>query len=170
MLWNYFKEKVFNIIGNDVEYVSLQEIVEGIGSLKKDLSKVKFGWENSYYKLIDNWGGEVKFGPIQHGKLAFIGCQSGGDWEWPVYFAIYLDKNGKTLRGYIPNDGNPWNRDTKEAFGNDDLADDRFLRKWMKKNHPEEFDPVQMYSEYPDLMYDFDAIKQDISDRIEVIK
>ena len=49
--------------------------------------------------------------------------QAGGDWEFPICFVIYYD--GSKLRGYIPSDGNLWNRKFKSAFGNDEYGADR---------------------------------------------
>ena len=39
-----------------------------------------------------------------------------------MFFIIYWD--GKKLRAYVPTDGNPWNTDTKEAYGNDEEKDE----------------------------------------------
>lgn len=61
--------------------------------------------------------------------LTFLGLWAGGDWELPVTFIVYWD--GKKLRGYVPDEGNLWNKKTKEAYGNDweaDLKDAK--RRW----------------------------------------
>lgn len=55
----------------------------------------------------------------------------GGDWEFPITFAVYWD--GKCLRGYIPRNGNIWNEYTKCAIGNDEEADEKFFRKSWKR-------------------------------------
>lgn len=49
-------------------------------------------------------------------KIPYFLFMHGGDWEMPVYFAIYHD--GKELRAYIPTNGNYWNDTTKMAYGN----------------------------------------------------
>lgn len=49
--------------------------------------------------------------------FTFLGCAAGGDWEYPVHFAIYYD--GKSLRGYVPRYCNSYNLKTKQAFGYD---------------------------------------------------
>jgi hypothetical protein len=99
--------------------------------VEKDLSKVEFDTEN-----MEDSGGFgnstdiVGYHTLENG-LSFLGVTAGGDWESPVFFIIYCD--GKTLRGYIPTEGNPWNTTTKQAYGNDeeaDLAD-------MRKRYPE---------------------------------
>ena len=59
--------------------------------------------------------------------MSIIGVQCGGDWEYPVYFIIYWD--GKSLRGYIPTDGNPWNTDDKIAYGNNAESDAKNVEK-----------------------------------------
>lgn len=50
--------------------------------------------------------------------LSYLAMTSGGDWEVSVLWIVYWD--GKKIRGYVPTEGNPWNRRTKEAYGNDD--------------------------------------------------
>lgn len=84
--------------------------------LGKDL-KVGFDYENFEivgYKTLAN-------------GLTYLECYAGGDWEHPVTFIIYWD--GKKLRGYVPMEGNPWNTDTKQAYGNDEEADLKNARK-----------------------------------------
>jgi len=58
--------------------------------------------------------------------MIYAGIMAGGDWECPVFWIIYWD--GKRLRGYVPTDGNPYNTDTMEAYGNNPEADGRDLR------------------------------------------
>lgn len=143
-----FHEK-FNqphIIGNDGS-VSPYEF-DCLGSkFNADLSKVDFDFENYEFSHLDEelgresscgWLGYRKFwtrSPLS--CFSFIGWSAGGDWEHPVNFLIYLDKDGKTFRAYVPKEGNVWNYDTKQAFGNDEDADNAFLKKWFKKNRPE---------------------------------
>jgi hypothetical protein len=112
------------------------ELGEITPQIKKDLSKVEFDFENTEYGKEHN---HIRFNPIT-GKseyedepmqipsnkflglqtldngLTFLGVVAGGDWETPLGFIIYWD--GKKLRAYIPKDGNPWNTDTKMAYGN----------------------------------------------------
>lgn len=82
----------------------------------KDLNTVEFDTENILYdrdEFDNTWLG---FHEMNNG-LAFLGCMAGGDWEYPVCFAIYYD--GKSLRGYVPRYCNSYNLKTKQAFGND---------------------------------------------------
>lgn len=90
--------------------------------LGKDL-KVKFDYENFFINGCDAISG---YHTLSNG-LTFLGCYAGGDWEYPVQFIIYWD--GKKLRGYVPTKGNPWNTDTKMAYGNNDEADLKNARK-----------------------------------------
>jgi hypothetical protein len=168
-LWDFFENKIKEKFGDDG--AELSEIVSDIGKIGKDIAKVSFDFENSYFQTGDGWS-DRKFGPMQIGDLSFIGCMAGGDWEFPIYFVIYLDQDKKTLRGYIPGDGNPWNHDTKTAFGNDDVADSKFLTKWIKKNRPDlvDDDPDREYeTDDADVMYDPKAIEKDIASRITVV-
>ena len=85
-------------------------------TITKDLAKVSFDCEN-----VED--AEDKFTPLTgihtlDNGLTFLGVSAGGDWEYPVFFIIYWD--GSKLRGYIPEDGNPYNSVAKCAYGNND--------------------------------------------------
>jgi len=85
--------------------------------VEKDLYKVQFDWENfEFDDKSSNVNDNTLLGFHTINDLTFLGCYAGGDWEHPVFFIIYYD--GKKLRAYIPTDGNPWNTDTKSAYGN----------------------------------------------------
>lgn len=109
-------EKALNTDSCDGDITNLNKKVS------KDLSKVKFDMEN----VTDAEG--YAFGPkkligyqtLDNG-LTFLGVAAGGDWEIPIFFMIYWD--GESLRGYIPTNGNIWNTDTKQAYGNDEEKD-----------------------------------------------
>lgn len=159
----------------------------------KDLAKVEFDFENYEFSHLDEFGiwkgmlGYRKF--WTHNPLtcfSYIGWMAGGDWEQPVYFIVYLDKDGKTFRAYIPKDGNIWNHKTKQAIGNDEDADDAFLTKWVKKNRPELVDEaweptvkqygkttitsVQYGSDDGDVMFDPKKIEYEMMFRFEAVK
>lgn len=74
-------------------------------SLQKDLSKVQFDMENC----------DVDFDI--HNGVAFASCRAGGDWEMPLRFFVYFD--GKDIRGYIPTEGNFFNKLCNIAFGSE---------------------------------------------------
>jgi hypothetical protein len=87
-----------------------------IPEVKKDLKKVDFDFEN-------HCEGPGDFGPQRlmglctlNNGLTFWGQCAGGDWEHPVFFILYCD--GPNIRAYVPKEGNPWNKRTKSAYGN----------------------------------------------------
>ena len=126
----------------------------------KDISKVDFSLENFMCRDIGapntsgNWEG---FHTLPTG-LAFLGCRAGGDWEYPVNFAIYYD--GKDLRGYIPRYHNSYNLKTKAAFGNDYEMDyGEEITRYLGIEHGED----ELYFDFEDV-----GLYEDISSRIEV--
>ncbi|MCK9458364.1 MAG: hypothetical protein M0R80_01820 [Proteobacteria bacterium] len=78
-----------------------------------DFENVTTDTSNCCYELE----GLLGYNTLDNG-MTFFGVSAGGDWEIPVFFVVYWD--GKKLRAYIPTDGNPWNTDTKQAYGNAD--------------------------------------------------
>lgn len=141
---------------------SFHAIRELTPKIEADLKKVKFDTENVETSGEGFSRNGDKFGIQVVGDLTYLGCQAGGDWEQPVYFVIYWD--GKHLRAYVPVDGNPWNRTTKEAYGNDEEGDAKDAKK-QGLIAPDDDD------EYPELNFDFDfeKIKADIMARLEPI-
>jgi hypothetical protein len=165
-LWDRLQNKAKELYGQ--EATRLFDIIQ-IDKIEKDLLKVQFDFENSYYKTEDTeqWGFDI--GPTQIDELSYIACVAGGDWEYPIYFIIYLDQDNKTLRAYIPSEGNPYNKTTKKAFGNDEEADSEYISKWIKKKFPEIYDPENEYtSNDADIMFNFEEIKNNIKNRIQV--
>jgi hypothetical protein len=140
--------------------------------VKADLGKVNFDTENFACKEGEGYSGaQTGFLTFPNGLVA-VGCSAGGDWEYPLFFIIYHD--GKTLRAYIPTEGNTWNTDTKRAYGNDSEANDgdtsdldnlkkRYpqLAERYEDEDPEEFDPGIV----PNM--DMKLITQDILQRLE---
>ncbi len=170
-LWALFGKK----FDGDNHY-DLQEI-DKIG---KDIEKVNFDFENCEYgpvpDLDDSLTG-LRATYVQGGYLSFIGVTAGGDWEFPVFFIIYLDQDRKTFRGYIPKDGNVWNWDTKQAIGNDEDKDSDFLKKWLKKNNPDAYsyavdsgneNGLIDWESWVEYMQHNGLMKRDIASRIEV--
>jgi len=96
----------------------------------KDLSKVEFEWENC--DKVDDHGedGYVEIEPGFHIQLMY----AGGDSEMPVHFAIYWD--GKELRGYIPKDGNPWDKKEKVAWDYETWTEEE------KENDPQDYNKM----------------------------
>jgi hypothetical protein len=95
--------------------------------------------------------------------IPYILGQMGGDWEEPLLFMVYWD--GKTFRGYIPERGNQYNRDTNELLGNNDEADEEFIRKQFK-------DEIEDGTEYikikKNIRYNKDACIADFEARMKV--
>ena len=173
-LWNIFKEQAFREDGClNINHVK---------SISNDL-KVEFDFENCYWdhtEEFDQWEGMLGY-RILH-PLSYIGITAGGDWEHPVYFIVYLDQDTRTLRAYIPKEGNTWNYNTKQALGNDDVADTKFLKEFIKKNDPKRHEEIKLDEEEGlpthfddpcesgDVLFDKAKIRQDIRKRIEVVK
>ncbi len=105
---------------------SIAECQDNRCRLERDISKVKFDWENHTGYDDEPDGRFVGFKKMPGGLSIFV-VQAGGDWEYSVTFVVYWD--GKYLRGYVPTNGNPWNRKTKEAWGNDDEDDEDQMDK-----------------------------------------
>lgn len=111
-----FKEKVRAVFKN-LDFTALLDL---------DLSKVEFDWENSTHPDDD---GDDCFSNYPVGfktlKDDFHVCfiNAGGDWEFPICFVVYWD--GDEIRGYIPKDGNAYDKVKNIAYGNDDSENER---------------------------------------------
>lgn len=171
-LWRLFVEKAKARSESDDFREFSRYDLQDIDKIGDDLKKVEFDFENcefEHFREFDHWEGMLGYRLLY--PLSYIGVMAGGDWEIPIYFIIYLDQDGKTLRAYIPKDGNVWNHDTKRAFGNDDDDDTDFLRKWLKQNRPDLADDEDEYlgERADEFMFDKERIRQDIANRIEVM-
>lgn len=115
---------------DDLDCASAQEVMEEydpwdldtavhVGALldpqvADDLSHVTFDAENT---MLDfDASGVAGINTI--GDFCFLGFAAGGDWESPIIGILYLH-DGK-MRGFIPDQGNHYNRDTMTAWGNGD--------------------------------------------------
>jgi hypothetical protein len=82
---------------------------------------------------------------------------AGGDWEAPLLYVLYWD--GRELRGYVPTKGNPFNTDTKTAYGSEhEVMDDDEAEKAMVKNLKARFGVEDKHDAEPDAK----AIEADI--------
>lgn len=107
-------------------------------SIEKDLT-VRFDWENFDYstKTLNGVTRRKRWWGIKSiYYFPFLCCYAGGDWEYPVFFIIYLDGKNK-IRAYVPRDGNVYDEETNQAYSNDSKS-------------------------INDLDYDFNAIRRDI--------
>lgn len=98
---------------------------------EKDLKKVEFDCENFEYEskspvLVDSKNPQNLIGwhTLDNG-FSFLGCYGGGDWEYPVFFILYW--SGKEVRAYIPDKGNVYNHQIKQAYGNNEESDTEAL-------------------------------------------
>lgn len=131
------------------------------------MDDVEFSSENIILETTDYHGNGKEFiGPRMFGNIPGVGCMTGGDWEWPVFFVIYLGTDGE-LYSYIPREGNCYNFETKAAFGNNDEEDEEFLSKWLSENKPElKINHLRPSEEHADLMFDGDKIIKEISEKL----
>lgn len=153
------KRKIVEVRARDfTDYKHLTPTVE------KDLNKIQFDTENiDDQSSIPNKRDFLGYHTLSN-KMPYLGVYAGGDWENPVYFIIYWD--GQKLRGYIPEDGNLYNTDTKQAYGNDEKADLKNAQKrWPADKNLKLEDHECFDSTYLDN-YDFKAMKKDIMERI----
>lgn len=134
-----------------------------IDKIGRDLGHV-MDFENAGYEESEGFGVYKSIlGPRYFGKIPAVGCYAGGDWEFPVFFLIFLEEDGKTLRAYIPKEGNIWNYDSKEAFGNNEDSDRDFLLKWFRENRPTlRFDPNNIsIDDCSNFIFNKDKIAED---------
>ena len=164
-VWKLFNSKIEAGDSGYTAWLSIDDICEGF-------SGVDFDLENAEYKSqegVGNWG--TLLGPRMFGKVAGIGCFAGGDWEWPIFFVIYLDRDGKTFRSYVPKNGNTYNYELESAFGNNEEKDVEFLAKWLKQNHPEiKFDlrVLDPATRHGGVMFNEQKILKDIAENVLV--
>lgn len=164
-LWTIFETKWRDQFGEELSGEDLLKL-DRVG---EDIGGVKFSFENCAYTADrENEPLSGMLGPRSLGGLSFIGACSGGDWEHPVYFVMYLDADGKTLRGYIPRNGNPWNYDTNQALGNDEEADLRLLKR-LFPDDPGVQEANASDAEDGVLLWDRDRMFREIRDQIQVV-
>lgn len=127
--------------------------------IKKDL-KIEFDFENFECAAGRGYNGTESLTGLRtlSNGLVYVGCSAGGDWETPVFFIVYWD--GQKLRAYIPTRGNPFNRTTKQAYGNNGQAD----YEDAKKVYPElladieaEYSPASSEIAFDGHSYNLDA-------------
>ena len=118
----------------------MYQLIINTFSNSKD-KKIVFDFENIITPFDDEIGNCYGLGFYQIGDYAVMLCYAGGDWEIPVYFAIYIDDNNK-LRMYIPTKGNSFNPYTKTAYGSEEETELDHIKVW--KSLPKEWkaDPV----------------------------
>lgn len=130
-------------------------------TVEKDVGKVHFDTENVEIDSKCNfYRAKLGLNTLSNG-MSFFGVIAGGDWEVPVYFIIYWD--GKKLRGYVPEEGNPWNKKTKEAYGNNEKKDMEDAKKRFNLDDDDGYCDLDSLSD----KRDWNLIEKDIMQRIE---
>lgn len=142
--------------GLDPEAMCAAEyLVSGHKDVKVEVDTENFGIDYSEIRPI------LGFFVLDNGFVGY-GVYAGGNWEHPVYAVLYLYKS--KIRAYVPTEGNPWNTDTNQAYGNDDAAD----LKNARKRYPEQFKdtPDDYEIDVGDFSFELEKITKDIVDRI----
>lgn len=107
--------------------------------------------------------------------LPFLGFLAGGDWELPLFFIVYYD--GKSLRGYIPEDGNTYNHKTNTAYGSEmeyiiekEESNFDFTEVWDFEEAKIKYPKLKIkYEDNKNLKFDWKAIERDVSNRIILV-
>jgi hypothetical protein len=90
--------------------------------IQTDLKKVNFDWENYEFENGEGYNNyPCGFETLENG-LTVLFMIAGGDGENPICICLYWD--GKSLRGYIPEDGNVYNKKEKCAYGSEESDED----------------------------------------------
>lgn len=140
--------------------IDFEENYELPKKVDSDLGKIVFDWENHTLHFDeekntfdnDNFANyEVGYKELKPGFHTFF-VNAGGDWEYPICFILYWD--GSSIRAYIPEEGNVYNKIYKTAYGSE--GDTKV------KNPPD----VDYNREDKDQEYDYDKMIQDIESRI----
>ena len=131
--------------------------------------KIRFNDENLELPWMNCEWSKAGFFEVNGTTIAL--CCAGGDWETPVYFAIYIEKGGKRLRAYIPTIGNQFDFYCKTAFGSQDNVDCESL--WPEDFLEEECDIYDEFGrlgewrQFVEAHCNVDDMIKDIASRIE---
>lgn len=130
---NATKEQIIQLLkkklGRNWEFYNPSEIIP-----ESDL-KVKFDFENFRAPWFTFCCDDECVGWYEINGTTVALCYAGGDWEFPVYFAVYLERGGKKLRVYIPTTGNCFNIYLKAALGSEEVY---FCEEDLRKLLPED--------------------------------
>ncbi len=144
------------------DWSQIDKIGEGIGDI--------FSTENGEF---DRAGGlAFPFGTLigarMFGPLAGIGCYGNGDWEFPVFFIIYIGTDDQ-FHSYVPKNGNTFNHNSIQAFGNSD-DDFSYLTSWAIVNGSSAELDENILFENVKLIFNEKEILLDIAENVHVIK
>ena len=145
------------------EYYTPYIIPEKDFKIRFDFENFEAPWQEGYEVGSDNIVGWYE---VNGTTIAL--CYAGGDWEYPVYFAAYLERGGKRLRAYIPTVGNCFNIYLKAAFGSEEAY---FSEEEVKKKMPadllDEDRLGEWYRYVSETKINLDDMLKDIGARIE---
>lgn len=82
---------------------------------------------------------------------SIVWAYAGGDWEYPVYFVLYLDPDNH-IRAYVPKDGNTYCHKCKSAWGTCECNDEKDSEDHL---NDDDYGP------------DYDAMYKDVCNRIQ---
>ena len=136
--------------GGVLDAVSLSKVSSDLKKVNFDTENLEpFGTEDSYNHLpgLENLDGYEMLGP-EGAQFPVLWVAAGGDWELPLVFVLYIGQKGE-LRGYIPEDGNCYNKKAKAAYGNNE-------------GDPEDWDDDPRY------IFDVAKMKAGVANRIAV--
>lgn len=91
--------------------------------------------------------------------FTFYGMYGTNDCVWPVYFILYYD--GEKIRGYVPQKGNQFCLETKEAWGQECSFFDSY-------EESEEFEETLMKKLENYTYFNYEEIKENILQKIKV--
>lgn len=115
MLKDYAKKR--NIYFGEVPYDLVSESPQN--GFEIYMNGVNVDFENvAFSSKYDVPGAESLKLVEMIGDFPVAWCACGGDWEMPLVFCIYVNSYGR-LVGYIPKDGNAFNKDYMCAFGSE---------------------------------------------------
>ena len=166
---------VFNPLKINKERI-INEILKDNEQVKKDLQKVEFDIKNVTIDSISNKNSaciENTFIKTLDNGFSYVGLLSNNDNEYPVYFILYWD--GTMLRGYVPEEGNIFNKLTYEAVGHDKLSDYMYILSELDDNKYKEFiidlliEKIDMIKLVTNMHPELNEIEQDIKNNIEII-
>lgn len=139
-----FKRKLMEVVDNTTEHYNDEfgeNLVDDLLNMDEnvfvdDIKRVQFDFENRF--LTGDCFDGIKVGYHVVGNLSFLIGYAGGDWEFPVIFAVYLGEDGE-IHGYVPSDGNVYEHAANCAYGSieasmipgsENLGRDKFDEKY----------------------------------------
>jgi hypothetical protein len=144
-----FKEKMSKYIKdfNDPTYGNSEEFPYNLPTkvLESDLTKIEFDFENycignadpGFKKYLMDHKGYCGYPcgyKLLPSGIPVLFVNAGGDWEFPICFVLYWD--GKGIRGYIPTEGNVFDKKNKCAYGNtEEEIEDTVLEKLVNSSN-----------------------------------